>query len=396
MIKKNILYIGLVFTLLLSVQFCSKAKVDIKKEFKTLTSGYETQLKQKENRSKKKEILADYKQKLKTLITGIEKSNLTEIENLTLGKIYHILDDYDLSEKVYAPLLKSADKSIQLEAFQCNIDLLLKKKKVLAAYDQLQTLENRFTVKDFLGQILRTGVSLRNKDLAKSLELIDIALAQTIPGNEFSALYSAVHIKFVDGGLTIEQQFRFLEKMKTLYKENKPLVSQINRKLHFLSFLGQPVPQIRGDGKWLNLAGTDIQFKGKYTLIDFFAPWCPDCRKSMPGFLELYNKNKDKLNVLMVSKLYGFYADEETKAIRDIPAAKEIEYLEKYIQKKGVKVPVFISIKGKTFEDFHVASIPHYVLVSPEGNIQLLCMERIHDFFNRVEKIINKSDVPIL
>lgn len=391
MIKKNFLYISLIFTLLLSFQFCSKAKVDIKKEFKTLASEYETQMKKKENRSKKKKILSDYRENLKVLITGVEKSKLTETENLTLGKIYYILDDYGLSEKVYGPLLKSADKSIQLEAFQCNIDLLLKQKKVMAAYDQLKALEKRFTVNDFLGQILRTGVSLRNKDLAKSLELIDIALAQTIPANEFKALYSAVHIKFVDGELTIEQQFRFLEKMKVLYKKNKPLVSQIDRKLHFLRFLGQPVPQINGEGKWINLAEAEFQFKGKYTLIDFFAPWCPDCRKSMPGFLELYKKNKDKLNILMVSKLYGFYADEDTKAIRDIPAAKETEYLEKYIKKKGIKVPVFISIKGKAFEDFHVASIPHYVLVSPEGNVQLLCMERIHDFFKRVEKIINKS-----
>jgi Thiol-disulfide isomerase and thioredoxins len=40
--------------------------------------------------------------------------------------------------------------------------------------------------------------------------------------------------------------------------------------------------------------GKTIQFsdfaKGKYVVIDFWASWCPDCRKDMPEVIRMYNK----------------------------------------------------------------------------------------------------------
>ena len=40
--------------------------------------------------------------------------------------------------------------------------------------------------------------------------------------------------------------------------------------------------------------GKTIQFsdfaKGKYVVIDFWASWCPDCRKDLPEVVRMYNK----------------------------------------------------------------------------------------------------------
>ena|SRR3990172_675029 len=50
------------------------------------------------------------------------------------------------------------------------------------------------------------------------------------------------------------------------------------------------------------------QFAGKPAVINFFATWCPPCREEIPGFVEVYNRHKEK-----GFELIGISLDTETR-----------------------------------------------------------------------------------
>ena len=57
--------------------------------------------------------------------------------------------------------------------------------------------------------------------------------------------------------------------------------------------IGNKAPELIGkstDGKTIKLSDT----KGKLVLIDFWASWCPPCRKENPNLVNVYHKYKDK------------------------------------------------------------------------------------------------------
>jgi len=71
------------------------------------------------------------------------------------------------------------------------------------------------------------------------------------------------------------------------------------------------------EGKSVSLS----DYKGKVILLDFWATWCPPCRKEIPGFIALYNKYKSRGLVVI-----GVSMDEEPSDVKKFAAQMKMNY----------------------------------------------------------------------
>jgi len=318
-------------------------------------------------------------------------------KDLEAAKAHSKAKEFAKARVIYEKLLEVKNPALRLDALKGLIGDLLKQKKNDEALKELQKAVTTYkdNPQDLAGLFLQVGSRYRNSDLKKSLGLIDKGLEFTIDPADYRWLYTAIHIKFVDGGLDREGQNAMLKAMQEKYGSDERIAGQIAKKQSFLAFLGSDAPEIPGTGEWLNIDAplTMADQKGKYVLLDFSAPWCPDCRRAMPDYLALAGKLKDKMTALVVTRIYGFYADDTGLYKKDIPPEEEKKLVKEYFKKKNVTIPIFIADTEEVYNAFAASAIPHFVLVSPEGKVVLMCMERPYDFFTNVEKLVTGTGV---
>lgn len=99
------------------------------------------------------------------------------------------------------------------------------------------------------------------------------------------------------------------------------------------------------------------ELAGKYTVLDFWATWCPDCRADLPAMKDLYARFGDKV------------------AFVGISFDTEPDKLDAYVAENGIAWPQlsdFVTKKESAVaENFRVKWIPSMYLVGPDGRILL-------------------------
>lgn len=91
---------------------------------------------------------------------------------------------------------------------------------------------------------------------------------------------------------------------------------------------------------------------GRYTLVDFWASWCPYCIKELPALAELREKYAAK----------GF--EVVSVAVRDTP-----EDTRAMVKKRDISWPVLYNTQKVPYDIYGFTGIPHLMLIGPDGTI---------------------------
>ena len=114
--------------------------------------------------------------------------------------------------------------------------------------------------------------------------------------------------------------------------------------------------------------------EGKVVWINFFATWCPPCRKELPHLQEaVYEefKNRDDFEVLVIGREHSW------------------EEINKFKADNNYKLPFYPDPQREIFSKYAKQNIPRNFLIDKDGNIAV-----VSTGYNKIdfEKIISKAE----
>jgi len=112
------------------------------------------------------------------------------------------------------------------------------------------------------------------------------------------------------------------------------------------------LPMLLG-GKSEQSSGSLTDYKGKLILLNFWASWCPPCRKEIPDFIQIQNKYQDKGFTIL-----GIAIEDKAPS-------------EAYAKKVGINFPIFYGEDAGTEigKRYGMIGIPYSILIDQQQKI---------------------------
>ncbi len=105
-------------------------------------------------------------------------------------------------------------------------------------------------------------------------------------------------------------------------------------------------------------------YKGKVVFLNFWATWCPPCKKELPDIEELYqeyNLNGDDIIILGVTNPSSTeYPDNSDVSMDEIQA---------FMDENGYTFPILFDKTGEVLKDYRISAFPTTFMIDKEGNI---------------------------
>jgi peroxiredoxin len=103
------------------------------------------------------------------------------------------------------------------------------------------------------------------------------------------------------------------------------------------------------DGKIVKLS----DYKGKVVVVDFWATWCPPCRKGIPDLISIQSEFKKDVVVIGISL-------DQDKTLKDVGT---------FIKKYGINYPVVYGDEKVSKDYGNIQAIPTSFVIDKNGNI---------------------------
>ena len=142
----------------------------------------------------------------------------------------------------------------------------------------------------------------------------------------------------------------------TEHYANTSLAGKAEQKLEGIRLIGSKAPPLHIK-EWIGDAPpAGNGYDAKLTLLDFWAIWCPHCRRNIPK----------------MERLLATYAKRGVSLV-GITREREgagVEQVREFIKSHAMGYPTGVDDEGKTSQELAVKSIPCVVIVGPEGRIR--------------------------
>ena len=103
------------------------------------------------------------------------------------------------------------------------------------------------------------------------------------------------------------------------------------------------------DGDTLSLA----DLRGKVVFLNFWATWCPPCRREMPSMEKLWKA---------LSDLEGF-------TIVAVDVKESAQKVRRFAESQGYTFPIYLDPRGNAARSYRVRGIPTTFILNPQGQV---------------------------
>lgn len=203
---------------------------------------------------------------------------------------------------------------------------------------------------DRLNTLMATLDSIENEENMEEYIRYSERIYNENKGNPIGAYFGIEWLKYADAA----QADSMLREAPEAFRDSRRTGYYLNLARHRAAtspghrYTDFEAEDVRGRTQTLG----SLLVPGHYTLVDFWASWCPYCIKELPELQALYDDFHEKgLDIVGV-------------AVRDKPADTRA-----MAEKKDIRWPVLYNAQRVPYDIYGFTGIPHHILLGPDGSI---------------------------